>query len=451
MDTLPSQPASTLASSEHMLCERIVELERQLALAGSGAWSSSHSDGDLLAILDAIPIPIYVKDVQGLYQACNSAYQAYLGLSKSQIIGRTSAEADPDDLAEYSHQADIDLIQQHAAHTYESVVLYPDGTSHDVIVTKAAVCTSQHTLAGMVGTLQDITEYKRADLLLRNGEWLQAQFLDALPVGLCVLDAQGRLFYMNQVAQRLLGTGATPFGDVDHFAAAFHAYVLGTNQVYPLERLPLKRALVGEQTIIEDLEIQHPDGRITLEIKGIPIRSASGSIIYAMASFTDITERRMVQEALRLRAEHEEVIQAQAASLLELSTPLLTISTGIVVMPLIGAIDSARAKQVMEVLLSGVAEQHATAVILDITGVTVVDTQVADVLMRAAQATKLLGAQVIITGIRPEIAQTLIGLGVNLTGIITRGTLQSGVMYATDNGRAQLQGRSHVHTAPVSV
>jgi rsbT co-antagonist protein RsbR len=290
----------------------------------------------------------------------------------------------------------------------------------------------------MVGTFQDITEGKRADLLLRNGEWLQAQFLDALPVGVCVLDAQGRLFYMNQVAQHLLGTGAATHGDVDYFAMAFHAYLLGTDQVYPLERLPLKRALAGERTVIEDLEIQHPDRRITLEVKGMPIRSANGTLIYAMASFSDITERRLVQEALQLRAEHEEVIQAQAASLQELSTPLLTINHGVVVMPLIGAIDSARAKQVIDVLLSGVAEQHATTAILDITGVAVVDTQVADVLMRAAQATKLLGAQAIITGIRPEIAQTLIGLGVNLNGIITRSTLQSGILYATASSGKQM-------------
>ncbi len=166
----------------------------------------------------------------------------------------------------------------------------------------------------------------------------------------------------------------------------------------------------------------------------MPIRSANGTIIYAMASFSDITERRMVQEALRLRAEHEEVIQAQAASLQELSTPLLTITDGVVVMPLIGAIDSARAQQVMEALLSGVAEQHATTAILDITGVTVVDTQVADVLVRAAQATQLLSAQAIITGIRPEIAQTLIGLGVDLSSITTRSTLQSGILCAIGQG-----------------
>ena len=402
MDTLPHRASECVKPSEQQLQERIIELERQLAVATAMASPSCQMADDVRLILDAIPIPIYVKDAQGAYQGCNTAYEAYLGMSRSQIIGRTGIEVDPDDLAEYSHQADIELVQQRGVQTYESVVLYPDGTSHDVIVTKAACVTSQGTISGMVGTLQDITEGKRADLLLRNGEWLQAQFLDALPVGVCVLDAQGQLFYMNQVAQRLLGTGTATRGDVDHFASAFHAYLLGTDQVYPLERLPLKRALAGEQTMIEDLEIQHPDGRITLEVKGMPIRSANGTIIYAMASFSDITERRLVQEALRLRAEHEEVIQAQAASLQELSTPLLTINPGVVVMPLIGAINSARAKQVIDVLLSGVAEQHATAAILDITGVAVVDTQVADVLMRAAQATKLLGAQAIITGIRPK-------------------------------------------------
>ena len=265
---------------------------------------------------------------------------------------------------------------------------------------------------------------------------LQAQFLDALPVDVCVLDAQGQLFYINQVAQRLLGAGTATRGDVDHFASAFPRLSAWHRSIYPLQLLPLKRALAGEKTMIEDLEIQHPDGRITPEVKGMPIAS-NGTINYTMASFSDITERRLVQEALRLRAEHEEVIQAQAASLQELSTPLLTINPGVVVMPLIGAI-VARAKQVIDVLLSGVAEQHATAAILDITGVAVVDTQVADVLMRAAQATKLLGAQAIITGIRPEIAQTLIGLGVNLNGIITRSTLQSGIMYATANSGKQM-------------
>src|SRR4029078_2730124 len=99
-------------------------------------------------------------------------------------------------------------------------------------------------------------------------------------------------------------------------------------------------------------------------------------------------------------------------------------------MPLIGTIDSSRAQQVIETLLNGVATTRATTAILDITGVQVVDTQVANALLSAAQAVKLLRAQVIITGIRPEVAQTLVGLGLDLSTIVTRSSLQSGISFA---------------------
>jgi rsbT co-antagonist protein RsbR len=101
------------------------------------------------------------------------------------------------------------------------------------------------------------------------------------------------------------------------------------------------------------------------------------------------------------------------------------------VMPLVGAVDSQRAQQVLSALLEGIAGSRARVAILDITGVAVVDTQVANALIRAAQAVKLLGAQVVLTGIRPEVAQTLVGLGADLSGIITRSSLQSGIAYAT--------------------
>ena len=93
-------------------------------------------------------------------------------------------------------------------------------------------------------------------------------------------------------------------------------------------------------------------------------------------------------------------------------------------------IDSNRAQQVIETLLAGVAASRAATAILDLTGVQVVDTQVANALLRAAQAVKLLGARVVLTGIRPEIAQTLVGLGLDLSGITTRATLQSGIAFA---------------------
>jgi rsbT co-antagonist protein RsbR len=153
-----------------------------------------------------------------------------------------------------------------------------------------------------------------------------------------------------------------------------------------------------------------------------------GSSIGQAIILRDATEQiRNEQERASL---HEQVIAAQQAALRELSTPLIPLTDDVVAMPLIGAIDSNRAQQVIETLLAGVAASRVTTAILDITGVQVVDTQVANALLRAAQAVKLLGARVVLTGIRPEIAQTLVGLGLDLSGITTRATLQSGIAFA---------------------
>jgi len=125
----------------------------------------------------------------------------------------------------------------------------------------------------------------------------------------------------------------------------------------------------------------------------------------------------------------DQIIQAQAVALRELSSPLIPISDNVLVMPLIGAIDSGRAQQVLETLLAGIASHAAHLVIVDITGVPLIDTQMANALIRTAQAVKLLGAQVVLTGIRPEVAQTLVGLDLDLRGIVTCSTLQAGIVY----------------------
>jgi rsbT co-antagonist protein RsbR len=151
-------------------------------------------------------------------------------------------------------------------------------------------------------------------------------------------------------------------------------------------------------------------------------------VIGVASLIKDITERRQAEEE-RLRLQ-DEIIRVQQAALAELSTPVIPISDDIIVMPLIGALDSQRAQAVLEALLQGVATSRARVAILDITGVPVVDTQVANALLHAGHAVQLLGAQVLLTGIRPEVAQTLVGLGMDMRGVITRSTLQSGITYA---------------------
>jgi anti-anti-sigma regulatory factor/uncharacterized membrane protein len=142
---------------------------------------------------------------------------------------------------------------------------------------------------------------------------------------------------------------------------------------------------------------------------------------------TEISERRLAEAALD---EREELVRAQAATLSELSTILLPISDYAMVMPLIGVLNSERAQRVTESLLAGVNANRTRIVILDITGMPLVDAQAVNALISAARAVRLLGAEVIITGIRADVARTLVELGVDLSGIVTRNSLQSGIAYA---------------------
>jgi rsbT co-antagonist protein RsbR len=177
------------------------------------------------------------------------------------------------------------------------------------------------------------------------------------------------------------------------------------------------------------LNFQRQDGSIIpVDAKGFVTRDEAGNIVAVIGLFRDLREQyRQEEERAALQ---QQVIDAQHDTLRELSTLLIPLSNNVVLMPLIGTIDSQRAQQVLETLLDGVAQHQAELVILDITGVSLVDTQVAQAFIQAAQAVKLLGAQVMLTGIQPQIVQTLIHLGIDLSTIQTRGSLQAEIAAA---------------------
>lgn len=161
-----------------------------------------------------------------------------------------------------------------------------------------------------------------------------------------------------------------------------------------------------------------------------PLRGDDSIFDVLAAGLNMLIDELVAEQAMRLRLQ-EEIIQGQAAALRELSSPLIPISDRVLVMPLIGAIDTMRAQDVLDKLLHGISATHAHTVILDVTGVARVDVQVANLLLQAAQAVQLLGAETILTGIRPEVAQTMIGLGIQFPSVATLSTLQAGVAYAT--------------------
>ncbi|WP_437310633.1 PAS domain-containing protein [Sorangium sp. So ce388] len=194
--------------------------------------------------------------------------------------------------------------------------------------------------------------------------------------------------------------------DVSRVMEAVNAYLEGRSPIYQCEtRLRMK------------------DGKYRWNIdRGrIVARDASGKPLRMVGMEVDITARR----------EAELVIEEQSRRLRDLSTPLIPITDKVVVMPLIGIVDAQRADQVLATLLEGLSRAQASVAILDVTGVSLIDSHVASVLVNAAKAVGLLGAQVVLTGLRPEVAKTLVKLDVPWGNIVMRGTLQSGIAYAT--------------------
>ena len=127
---------------------------------------------------------------------------------------------------------------------------------------------------------------------------------------------------------------------------------------------------------------------------------------------------------------YAKTVELQSAAIRELSTPIIQLTEGILILPLIGFVDTSRAAQITEQLLKEISNRQSDAVIIDLTGLFIIDTQVASYIIKTIQAAKLLGAKAIITGISPENAQTLINIGISVVDVITKGTLQNGLDYA---------------------
>lgn len=149
----------------------------------------------------------------------------------------------------------------------------------------------------------------------------------------------------------------------------------------------------------------------------------------------------LVEERTAELRRTQERLTAQAREVLELSTPVMQIWEGIVVAPLIGTLDSQRTQRFMERLLTAIADHQAEIALIDVTGVPVIDTQTARNLLETTHAVRLLGARVVLTGIRPAIAQTLVHLGIQLDDIVTRSSLSAGVRYALDYLGKQIEAR----------
>jgi PAS domain S-box-containing protein len=406
-DASPTPPKSGHGS-------RLAQLEAQVELYAS--------------ILDEIEDMVLYKGPQSRIMYANRAFRDYYGMSMDELQGLIDAPFnEPDNTQQYIRD-DLQVFSSGQRLEVTEPVTRFDGTVAMFNTTKVAIRDRAGNIMGTLGISRNVSEQQTILDTLHATEERLARITANVPgmVYQFVLTPDGKTSfpYVSDGSREIYGL------DPDEIMRDSNAII---TMIHPDDRASFSSSVAESAASLKPWEWEgrtNVNGR-TKHLQGMsrPVRLPNGDTLWD-GLLIDVTARRQSEaEELRLQ---QEVINLQATALAELSTPLIQLNQATILMPLIGTIDSQRANGVITSLLDGVNEYKARVAILDLTGVPIVDTQVASALIRAAQAVRLLGAQVILTGIRPEIAQTLVALGVDLGEVVTRSNLQMAIEYALE-------------------
>ncbi len=371
-------------------------------------------------ILDNSPAPIHVRDANGRFSLVNIAYREHFRHIDGDLIGKSIEDIYEPTSAAVIRKNFEDVLRSAEVVVREEKLMIAGKTQYFSAI-KFPVRNHQGAVIGVGGISANITSYKQIEAAVRESRQMLQLVIDNIPQAIYWKNRELRFQGCNRAFAEQAGLlspdliiGLT---DADlpwaHAAAQYAADELQVME-QGIPQLRLEQALPGDAGTTRWVEISR-----------IPLHDEQGAVVGVLGLVEDVTERKNLElERTQLQ---EQIIAAQQHAIRELSTPLIPIAAGVVVMPLVGSIDEQRALQVLENLLQGVEQYRAQVVVLDITGVKVVDTHVANTFIQAAQAVRLLGAQVMLTGIQPAIAQTLVNLGVDLQGLETRSSLQDGI------------------------
>lgn len=331
---------------------------------------------------------------------------------------------------------------------------------------RARVAELQELLAGQERAAQEQSlrleqvaseAHERAEQLTRSEDELRRQasilrlVLDSMTDGVAVVDDRGELLLQNPAADAMLGAAAAPAGAA--VSPEPELFLPDGETALPDEAHPLARALSGEEVDQIEIFVRSPrrrapshgedgprstrvaslqrslplgdGGGLFLTVTANPMRRRDGSISGAVAVFRDATEKKRLIEDLEARnraySESEqaksELVERLRLAIDEISTPILELWDDVLALPIVGVVDSRRSMQIMERLLEEIVHRQSRHVIIDVTGVEMIDTRTADHFLKLFKAVSLLGARCRITGVRPAVAQTLVDLGVNLSGM----------------------------------
>lgn len=159
-------------------------------------------------IIDALPIPIFYRDIKGVYQMCNAAHEKFTGKTKDQIVGKTIKEVHVKEMADKYLSQDKELINNPDVQVYNTLVRHGDGTSHNVILNKAVIRDVEGKIVGIVGSINDITELKKTEKRLekaRESMEVSSQMIHKISWGIVMMDSSFKVVDSNEAFAKLMG------------------------------------------------------------------------------------------------------------------------------------------------------------------------------------------------------------------------------------------------------
>lgn len=241
---------------------------------------------------------------------------------------------------------------------------------------------------------------------------LAEQVLDQLPTPVMAVDKDLKIIFMNRAGRTMLGKSWEELHgrECSNTLNSLHCNT---------PDCCMKKAIGDGKPHSSRNELDIGGRKVPIEYYAAPLKDEEGNIVGGLEYVIDITER----------VRYEVQLREQARTIRDISTPAIQLWDGVVVLPVVGVIDSVRAQQMMDTMLTKIAETACKVMILDIQGVPAVDTAVANHLIKIVKATRLMGSEAIISGISPAVAQTIVTLGIDM-GAKTTATLRNALAAA---------------------
>lgn len=396
--------------------------------------------------LASVPDGVLLLDRQARFTYVNPVFLKWLDRKPEDFVGKTVREVSPPFMTAETTKIIAERAARRAA-TGEPIagaeveLIGRGGRIIPISYSAAGIRNEKGDILGEVVFIRDITEHKRAEEALRESESKFKRLYDSNIIGVIFWDTAGNITQANSEFLRIVG-----YTEDDVLSGKVHWKDMTPPEYAPLDEKALKEmAATGVSTPFEKEYIRKDGSRVPVVIGAVIFKGQKDA---GICFVLDISERKQAELELRKHRDHleemvkertaelaqkSEILQRQAQEILEISTPVLQIWKGVVVAPLIGTLDSQRTQKFMERLLARIVETNSPVALIDITGVPTIDTQTAQHLIDTISAVRLLGAQVVLTGVRPAIAQTLVHLGVDMSEVTTRSSLASGLIVAMNS------------------